>query len=258
MGDELHNRINATSNLLVNELIEGLVKVKSPYETISKVLDFTFKDPNGVRLSLGLAMACAQATLEPATQVEYSTVITCMSRNGVDWGVRLGACHPRWFTTTAPTCHKYYIFKPYTREDFGNDMGDSVITETNGWGALIAGNSLALAYVVGATPEEAFATQHENSKLTLAENPQYKIPAFGYRGSPCGIDVRQIVARRQSPVINTGIAHREAGHSVVARGLLTSPIDCFDQAFNAFCTKYSCTSDQLKATLPSDGAPSHT
>jgi len=249
MGDELHNRITALTNLLVNELTFGLLKQGIPHDAIVAMFDFSFKNANGPRLALGLAMAAAQATLEPATKVEYSTVLTCMSRNGVDWGVRVSSMHPQWFVAPAPTCHKYYIFPPYTREDFGNDMGDSVITETNGWGGLIAANSLALAYVVGATPEEAFEISRFNQKLVIAENPQYKIPAFGYRGAPCGIDLRQIAAHKQGPVINTGIAHKDAGHSVVARGLLHTPMLCFEKALAAYCTKYAVTQEQLVATL---------
>ena len=33
---------------------------------------------------------------------------------------------------------------PYTRDDFGNDMGDSVVTETIGWGAFIMSNRFVL------------------------------------------------------------------------------------------------------------------
>ena len=84
-------------------------------------------------------------------------------------------------------------------------MGDSVITETAGWGGLIMSNSMALSYVVGATPQEAFSIAEQNAKLTTAESTLYKVPSLGYRGAPIGIDVRKVAVWKQAPILNTGI-----------------------------------------------------
>ena len=249
MGDELHNRVNSFTILLVNHLTFGMIKANVPSEELEKTLDFCFKNPNGVRLTLGLAMACGQAILNPMVNIDYCTFISCMCRNGVDWAVRLASIGNDWFKAPSPTCHKYFIFPGYTREDFGNDMGDSVITETAGWGGLIMANSMALAYNVGASPEEAFEISKINQSLVYSSNPSFKVPAFAYNASPLGIDVRKVIKNKQTPIINTGIAHREEGHSVVARGLLNPPIECFQQAFDAFCAKYSVTAEELISSL---------
>ena len=45
------------------------------------------------------------------------------------------------------------------------------------------------------------------------------------------------------------IAHKEMGHSVVARGLLTPPYAAFEKAAQAYCAKYGITEEQLIATL---------
>lgn len=45
------------------------------------------------------------------------------------------------------------------------------------------------------------------------------------------------------------IAHREMGHSVVARGLLTPPYAAFEKAAQSWCAKYGVTVEQLVATL---------
>jgi len=159
------------------------------------------------------------------------------------------ASHPEWFTAPAPTCHKYFIFPPYKREDFGNDMGDSVITETAGWGAFLSGNSLALAYNVGINVEEAFEGQKENLTYCLDRNPKLKIPSFAYANCPLGLDLRQVIKKNKPFLINTGIAHKEMGHSVVARGLLFPPMDVFKSAAQAWCKKYNVTMDEFVKSL---------
>lgn len=248
-GDELHNRVNSFTYLLAAQLSIGMIKADVPKSEQVEVLNFLYNDANGCRLTLGLAMACGQALLNPATGVDYSTVISCMARNGTDWGVRLMASHPQWFTAPAPTCHKYFIFPPFKREDFGNDMGDSVITETAGWGAFLSGNSLALAYNVGITVKEAFDGQQSNLEYCLDRNPKLKVPSFGYDNAPLGLDLRQVIKKGKPFLINTGIAHKEMGFSVVARGLLYPPMDAFTGAAQAWCKKYNVTMDEFVKTL---------
>jgi hypothetical protein len=248
-GDELHNRVNAFTNLLAAQLFIGMNEGGVPKETQRQALEFVYNDMNGSRLTLGLAMACAQAILNPACGVEYSTILSCMSRNGTDWGIRLCSTHPEWYTAAAPTCHKYFIFPGFTRADFGLDMGDSVITETAGWGAFLMGNSLALAHNVGCTPQEAFAFQESNSKYCIATNNRLKVPSFAFGPAPLGIDLRPVIAKNEVFLINTGIAHKEMGHSVVARGLLLPPMDAFQKAAQAWCKKYNVSIADFVGTL---------
>jgi len=248
-GDELHNRVNAFTLLLAGQLVIGMTNAKLEKTAQDKALDFVFNDANGPRITLGLAMACAQAILNPACGVEYSTILSCMARNGTDWGIRLCASHPQWFTAPAPTCHKYFTFGKYTRADFGLDMGDSVITETAGWGAFLMANSLALAHNVGCTPEEAFQFQKSNRDYCLASNDKLKVPSFAYAPAPLGIDLRVVIAKKEPFLINTGIAHKDMGHSVVARGLLYPPMSAFTDAANAWCKKHNVTIEEFVQTL---------
>jgi len=248
-GDELHNRVNSLTYLLAAQLAIGMIKADVPKQEQIDTLNFLYNDANGCRLTLGLAMACGQAILNPACGVDYSTIISCMARNGTDWGIRLMALHPEWFTATAPTCHKYFIFPPFKREDFGNDMGDSVITETAGWGAFLSGNSLALAYNVGITVEEAFEGQKSNLDYCLSRNEKLKVPSFAYQPAPLGLDLRKVIQKNKPFLINTGIAHKEMGFSVVARGLLYPPMDAFKNASNAWCKKYNVSMDEFVKSI---------
>jgi len=71
-------------------------------------------------------------------------------------------------------------------------------------------------------------------EITLAENPQHQIAALDFRGSPTGIDVRRVVETGVQPLINTGIAHRQAGIGQVGAGLVRAPLEPFVAAFRHF------------------------
>jgi hypothetical protein len=75
-------------------------------------------------------------------------------------------------------------------------------------------------------------------EITLAEHATYRIPALDFRGTPLGIDVRKVVETGITPVIDTGIAHREAGVGQIGAGLSAAPMECFIQALAALASSH--------------------
>ena len=69
--------------------------------------------------------------------------------------------------------------------------------------------------------------------ITLGESNVYQLTALDFRGAPTGIDARRVVDTGIEPVINTGIAHREAGIGQIGAGLTRAPLACFVQAVSA-------------------------
>ena len=69
--------------------------------------------------------------------------------------------------------------------------------------------------------------------ITWTESGSYQIPALGFRGTPLGIDVREVVHTRVLPFINTGIAHREPGVGQIGAGLVEPPMAAFADAVDA-------------------------
>ena len=47
--------------------------------------------------------------------------------------------------------------------------------------------------------------------ITVTEHPHYRVPYLGYRGTPFGIDVGKVAASGVAPVVNAGLASKEAG-----------------------------------------------
>jgi hypothetical protein len=123
----------------------------------------------------------------------------------------------------------------HTQADANPDIGDSAIMETYGLGGFAMAAAPAITRVVGGTSRTAVEATLEMYEITLEENPGHQIPALDFRGSPTGIDVRRVVETGIQPLINTGIAHREAGIGQVGAGLVRAPLEPFVKAFEHLC-----------------------
>jgi len=82
----------------------------------------------------------------------------------------------------------------------------------------------AIVRFVGGSPEDGLAHTREMATITLARNAGYGIPALGFAGTPTGIDCRRVVDSGVVPVINTGIAHRDAGVGQIGAGIARAPL----------------------------------
>jgi hypothetical protein len=56
---------------------------------------------------------------------------------------------------------------------------------------------------------------------------------LNFGGTPAGIDARSVVDTGILPVINTGIAHKQAGIGQIGAGVTKAPLECFTQAIRA-------------------------
>jgi len=236
MGDELHNRHSASSSLFANAMAVAIAQ--TDYENKGAVIGTLKYITNHELIFLGLAMAAGKAIADPARDVEYSTIVTAMCRNGVEFGIRVSGLGDEWFTAPAPVVDGLYM-PGYSAEDAGLDMGDSAITETVGWGGFVIGGAPGILSLVGGTPEEALNYSREMKKITIGTHPTYRMPILGFVGTPIGIDVRLAVQTNITPIIDTAIAHKSPGYPKIGAGLLRAPADCFKKALIAFGKKYS-------------------
>ncbi|MGH7427292.1 MAG: DUF1116 domain-containing protein, partial [Candidatus Methylomirabilaceae bacterium] len=145
MGDEMHQRNVAATSLFVRGLAPALAAVEMPGEALSAILRFLAETD---QFFLNIAMAAAKGVLEAVREIPYSTVVTVMSRNGVDFGIRVSGLGDRWFVAEAPTPDGLY-FPGFTAADANPDMGDSAILETLGLGAFAMAAAPAVMGFVG-------------------------------------------------------------------------------------------------------------
>ncbi len=233
MGDEGHNRNKAGSAMFARLLAPHLARVSDRADDLVAV--FSYLAENDLAI-LNPVMAACKATMDAAHGIAGSTVVTCMARNGTDFGIRVSGLGETWFV--APAEVPLGLFFPgYTQEDANPDIGDSTITETAGIGAFAMAASPAIVKFVGGTPKMAFEATMEMYEITVTENPAFGIPSLDFRGTPTGIDIRKVVKTGITPRVNTGIAHRQPGIGQIGAGLVRPPIACFEQALEGIAAR---------------------
>ena len=235
MGDEGHNRNRAGTSLVIRELAPHLVMLDEEPAKLAKVLSFMHSNDH---FFLNLTMPAAKCVLAAAENIPGSTVITVQARNGTEFGIQISGLGNCWFTGPAGIVDGLYLpgFGP---EDAAPDIGDSVITETCGYGGFAMAAAPAIVKFVGGSPADAIRFTQRMYEITLAENREYKIPVLDFRGTPTAIDLRKIVDTGILPVINTGIAHKKPGIGMVGAGLVKPPVNCYKDALKAFAEKYA-------------------
>ena len=234
MGDEMHQRNVGCSSLFLRALAPALAKTIADKDELAKALAFMGGND---QFFLNIAMVLGKAIMDPVREIEGSSVVTAMSRNGTDFGIRVSGTGDEWFTAPVEMPEGLY-FPGFTADDANPDMGDSTIVETIGLGGFAMAAAPAVAGFVGAgAASEAALTTHAMSEITMTENPEWTIPSLDYQGVPTGIDIRRVVETGIVPTINTGIAHREPGVGQVGAGVVKAPMACFEQALRALARR---------------------
>jgi hypothetical protein len=188
-----------------------------------------------------------KCALDAAHDVPHSTILTTMCRNGVEFGIRIsGVPGFTWFTGPAQKVIGP-MFAGYKPEDSGLDIGDSAITETYGIGGFAMAAAPAIVPLVGGTVDEAIGFSVRMAEITTAENPNVTVPLLNFRGVPTGIDMRKVLQTGIMPVINTAIAHKEAGIGMIGAGITYPPMEAFEKALLAFARQEGVTDQSVAA-----------
>ena len=230
MGDELHNRPVAASSLFANAMAPALVESGIGHDALVATLRLL---AGHELLFLSLSMAAAKATADAAHGIEDSTIVTAMARNGTEFGIRVSGLGNRWFTAPAPRIDALYL-PGYGPSDAGLDIGDSAITETLGFGGFVLPGALAILALVGGTPAHVSEWSGQMREITAGTHTAYRLPALGFAGAPVGIDIRKVARTGITPLIDTAVAHREAGHPIIGSGLVRAPLAPFTAALEAY------------------------
>jgi hypothetical protein len=239
MGDELHNRPHAATALFGVEMARRMARAGVPVAALAEAVDLCHTNPF---TALALSMAAAKAVADSLRDLAYSSVVRVMARNGTEFGIKVAGLGERWFVAPAPKIEGVYL-PGFSAMDAGLDMGDSAITETVGWGGCVIGGAPAILSLVGGTPAQAIRWTREMASLTVGKSPVYRMPALGLEGAPTGFDIRKIVRTGLTPVMDTGIAHKEPGRRIIGSGIVRAPLECFQKALAAFNEQYGAPAD---------------
>lgn len=233
MGDECHNRTIASTALFLRELYGPLVDSKAEQSELLASINFLVEAD---QFFLHGIMAAAKAMLLPAKGIEYSTVVTAMARNGVEFGIQVAGLGDQWFIAPANDVEGLFFRSEWSYGDAAPDLGDSSITETIGLGGFIQPAAPTVQQYVQGSLQQAVANTLEMTQICAATNNDVQIPAMDFAGAPIGIDIRKVVQTGIAPLIDTAITHKEGG--LIGAGQVRAPMGCFEKALKAFSERY--------------------
>ena len=241
MGDDFHVRNKAASSLLFRQLAPKLVKVDLTPAQLESVISFLAENNE---YFLTLAMAAGKATLDAAATIHDGSIVTCLTRNGREFAIRVSGLGDQWFTGPEEKLETLY-FPGFTDADACPDTGDSAILEAYGFGGLVAVAAPAVQALVGTGQggfDDALATSEEQAEIVVAHNPNMPIPNWNFKGVPVGIDIRKVVSTGIAPLITTAVMHKRAGIGMVGAGKVRASMPCFTSAVEALAATHGAGS----------------
>ena len=234
MGDDGHNRLKSASLLFLKTLDPFIAKLARTTDDASDILKALGDNQLSI---LNPVMAGCKVMCDAGSNIEGSTIVTVMARNGTDFGIRVSGLGDRWFTGPAGLVKALY-FPGFTEKDANPDIGDSTITETAGVGGFAMAAAPAIVTFIGGEAKDATNTTLDMYEICFAEHKYFNIPALDFRGTPTGIDIRKVVEKGILPRVNTGVAHKDPGIGQVGAGVVTPPANIFEDALVAYAEKY--------------------
>lgn len=234
MGDDGHNRLDAASVLWTTQLAPYIAKTAKDSATAFETIKFLGDNALSI---LNPVMAGCKSMTAAAHNIEGSTIVTIMARNGTDFGIKVSGLGDQWFTAQAPIVKALY-FPGFSEADACRDIGDSVITETSGIGGFAMATAPALVAFIGGKPQDAINTTLDMYEITYTEHKYFTIPFLDFRGTPTGVDIRKVVEKQIAPRVNTGVAHKDPGVGQAGAGVVSMPMGPFEDALVAFADKY--------------------
>lgn len=236
MGDECHNRHAASSNLFLKRILEPLISTNLSKSVLLQVCNFIGANSH---FFLNLTMTACKVSMDAARDIRESTVVTAMSRNGTDFGIRISGLGNEWFIAPALYLTDALYNPGYDFNDGAPDIGDSSIIETMGLGGFAIAAAPAMASFAGGGFQESIKITKEMGVITLAKNQKFGIPVLDFEGTPTGIDLRKVVETGIRPSINSAVIHKSAGAGQIGAGIVRAPYECFSKALVAFARKYT-------------------
>lgn len=235
MGDECHNRHAASTNIFLKSIVETLFSLNISKEKAFKVYKFVAGNSH---FFLNMSMTACKLAMVAASDIENSTIVTAMSRNGTDFGIRVSGLGDKWFIAPSPLLMDALYNPGYGLDDGAPDIGDSSIIETMGLGGFAIAAAPSMASFAGGGFQDSVGITKQMGLITTTKNPKFGIPCLDFEGTPTGIDIRKVVETEILPSINSAVVHKSSGAGQIGAGIVHAPYECFTKAIMAFGIEY--------------------
>jgi hypothetical protein len=228
MGDECHSRNSASSLLFTRELLgAALDMADSAGSGLDRVRETFLHIADNDYFFLRLSMAASKAIADSIAGLPGSSVVSAMAFSCKEFAIRVAGLGGEWFRGPTPT-HEGKLFPGHDESEITWMGGESPITETVGLGGFAQACALSLQDYQGGSADSMIARNLEMYRITAGENTTFKIPLFGFRGTPTGVDVFKVLEEGVLPVMDVGLAGRDGGQ--IGAGVIRAPRECFEAA----------------------------
>ncbi len=234
MGDENHTRQTAADLLFDKQILPALFTLDRPREEIMKLVRYIVETP---RFFHCYGQGASKAALLAAEGTPYSTMVTAVCGNGVEFGIKVAGLPGQWFLAPAPMMQGRYTSSQFTIKDQLPWLGDSCVVECAGMGGFAAAASPITCNLRGMSLSAAIAQSREMERISISKNPNYPIPNMDFDFLPVGIDIRLVLKSGISPVIHGGMFSHQGG--LIGAGMARVPMACFENAMKAFAVRYT-------------------
>lgn len=204
MGDELHSRNDAATQLFTSELAPYLVELARQREQdVQRTLEFLRSTPI---MFMRLAVAAAKSAADSAHGVPGSSLVTAMVSSVKEFAIRVSGLGDEWFRGPQPEFLGDFLWGS-TCDDMAW-AGESLVMETIGLGGFAQAAAFSLPFRGSA--EKLIERTRLMYDVTVAEDASFKIPYFD-RGIPVGLDIFKVVETGIPPSIYGGVIRTDGG-----------------------------------------------
>jgi hypothetical protein len=237
MGDELHSRNTAATLLFGREIYRPLLDLaRHDRDAAGRVISFlTDNEYSFLRLS----MAAAKVMADAAHGVDGSSVVTAMTFSCAEFAIRVSGLGDTWFRGPHGRI-RARLFDGHSEDEITFMGGESPITETVGLGGFAQAAAFPLQSYQGGSAQLMVERNLAMYQITSAENPDFRIPFFDYRGTPTGIDIFRVLESGIVPLMDVGVPGTGGGQ--IGAGVLEAPMSCFVTAREAYQARYGVRS----------------
>ena len=189
-----------------------LTQAGLPQKDLESVSDFL---AGNINFFLTLAMASAKAALDAAATIRAGSVVTCLTRNGREFAIRVSGTGDRWFTGTGGHARHALSSRGSPTTTPARTAATAPSSRPTGWAARSPSPRRRCSRWSGTGEggfDDALATSDEQAEIVVANNPNMPIPNWNFGGVPVGIDIRKVVATGIAPLITTAVMHKKAGN----------------------------------------------
>jgi hypothetical protein len=234
MGDENHSRQLASTAILMQELMPVVMETNLPESTRKEVVKFLM---SAERFFLHIFIAGAVSVMEGLKGIDHCTLQVAQGGNGYEFGTKFAFSGDNWYKANSPVCSGIYLNPEWDERHGVGYLGDSCVIETYGFGANAAIAGPMVVYLTGGDFNEARRRTNNAQEFCVGSHDWAPIPTLDMQGPPTGIDLRKVIGKNIEPICHGGMHHVNGGQA--GAGYMNVPMKCFEQAIEAFGTKYN-------------------